>query len=48
MTFTLLAAVPAAILTAMYLYEQRRIAPMPLRARAARSTRDNAVRGRRG
>lgn len=48
MTFTLLAAVPAAILTAMYLYEQRRAAPLPLRARAARSTRDNAIRGLRG
>jgi len=45
MTFTLLAAVPAAILTAMYLYEKRR--PAPLRARAARSTLDNALRGRR-
>ena len=45
MTFTLLAAVPAAILTAMYLYE-RREAP-PLRARAARSTVINALRGRR-
>ena len=47
MTFTLLAAVPAAILTAMYLYE-RRDRPVPLRARAARSTRDNAMAGRRG
>lgn len=46
MTFTLLAAVPAAILTAMYLYE-RRSRVLPLRAVAARSTRDNAVRGRR-
>ncbi|MDD5303142.1 MAG: hypothetical protein PHS14_08530 [Elusimicrobia bacterium] len=45
MTFTLLAAVPAAILTAMYLYERR--AASPLRARAARSTLDNAIRGRR-
>ena len=45
MTFTLLAAVPAAILTAMYLYERRR--PSPLRARAAKSTLDNALRGRR-
>lgn len=47
MTFTLLAAVPAAILTAMYLYE-RREPPVFLKARAARSTRDNAIRGRRG
>jgi len=46
MTFTLLAAVPAAILTALYLYE-RRSQPVLIRARAARSTRDNAVRGRR-
>ncbi len=45
MTFTLLAAVPAAILTAMYLFERRR--PVPLKARAARSTRDNALSGRR-
>lgn len=45
MTVTLLAAVPAAILTAMYLYERRR--PVPLRARAARSTLNNALRGRR-
>ncbi|MBI4060160.1 MAG: hypothetical protein HY403_01890 [Elusimicrobia bacterium] len=45
MTFTLLAAVPAAILTAMYLYERR--AGMPIRARAARSTVINALRGRR-
>lgn len=45
MTFTLLAAVPAAILTAMYLYEKRR--PAPLKAVAARSTLDNALRGRR-
>ncbi len=45
MTITLLAAVPAAILTAMYLYERRELTP--LRARAARSTRDNALRGRR-
>lgn len=45
MTFTILAAVPAAILTAMYLHERR--GPLPLRARAARSTLDNALRGRR-
>lgn len=45
MTFTILAAVPAAILTAMYLYERRKA--FPLRARAAVSTRDNALRGRR-
>ena len=45
MTFTLLAAIPAAILTAMYLYERRTTSP--LRARAAVSTRDNALRGRR-
>jgi len=45
MTVTLLAAVPAAILTAMYLYERRR--PTPLRAHAARSTLNNALRGRR-
>jgi len=45
MTFTLLAAVPAVILTAMYLYETRR--PAPLKAVAARSTLDNAIRGRR-
>lgn len=41
-----LAAVPAAVLTAMYLYERR--GPAPLRARAAKSTLDNALRGRRG
>ena len=45
MTFTLLAAVPAAILTAMYLYEKRR--PAPLKAVAARSTQKNALRARR-
>jgi hypothetical protein len=45
MTYTILAAVPAAILTAMYLYERRDITP--LRARAARSTLVNALRGRR-
>ena len=45
MTITLLAAVPAAILTAMYLYERRDASP--LKARAAVSTRDNALRGRR-
>ena len=44
-TFTILAAVPAALLTAMYFYERRR--PTPLRARAARSTLVNALRGRR-
>ena len=47
MTFTLLAAIPAAILTAMCLYE-RRARVLPLKAVAARSTRDNAIRGRRG
>ena len=46
MIFTMLAAVPAALLTAMYLYE-RRFQAVPHRARAARSTRDNALRGRR-
>ncbi len=45
MTFTLLAAIPAAILTAMYLYERRQASP--LRARAAKSTVVNALRGRR-
>lgn len=45
MTFAILAAVPAVVLTAWYLYERRE--PMPLRARAARSTLDNALRGRR-
>lgn len=45
MTMTILAAVPAVILTAMYLYERREVTP--LRARAARSTVDNALRGRR-
>jgi hypothetical protein len=45
MTFSLLAAVPAAILAAMYIYERR--SPAPLRARAARSTVVNALRGRR-
>lgn len=45
MNFTILAAVPAAILTAMFLYERREA--IPLRARAARSTLDNALRGRR-
>ena len=43
MTFTLLAAIPAAMLTAMYFYERRQVAP--LRARAARSTVINALRG---
>jgi len=46
MTYTLLAAIPAAILTAMFLYE-RRTGFVPSRARAARSTLDNALRGRR-
>jgi len=46
MTFSLLAVVPAAILTALYLYE-RRSSPLPLRAKAARSTLTNALRGRR-
>lgn len=45
MTFILLAAVPAAILTAMYLFERR--AAYLLSARTAVSTRDNAVNGRR-
>ena len=45
MTFTILAAVPAAILTAMYFYERREA--VPLRARAARSTVVNTLRGRR-
>ncbi len=45
MTFTILAAVPACLLTAMYLYERREATP--LRARAAKSTLDNALRGRR-
>ena len=43
MTFTLLAAIPAAMLTAMYFYERREVAP--LRARAARSTVINTLRG---
>lgn len=46
MTLTILAAVPAALLTAMYLFESR-ANPTPLRARAARSTLQNALRGRR-
>jgi hypothetical protein len=46
MTYTILAAVPAAILTAMFLYERRGVW-IPSRARAARSTLDNALRGRR-
>ena len=46
MAFTLLAAVHAAMLTAMFLYE-RRFQAIPHRARAARSTLDNALRGRR-
>lgn len=45
MTFTILAAVPAAILTVMYLYERRQ--PAPLRARAAKSTVINALRRQR-
>ena len=45
MAFTLLAVVSAAILTAMCFYERRSAAP--LRARAAVSTRDNALRNRR-
>ncbi len=45
MTYTILAAVPAAILTAMYLYERREA--VPLKARAARSTVVNTLRGRR-
>ena len=45
MTYSLLAAIPAALLTAMFLYERR--AGVPCRARAARSTLDNALRGRR-
>ena len=43
MTFTLLAAIPACLLAAMYLYERREAAP--LRARAARSTVVNTLRG---
>lgn len=46
MIFYLLAVVPAAFLTAMYLYE-RRETPLPLSAKAARSTLANAIRGRR-
>ena len=46
MTYSLLAAIPAALLTVMFLYE-RRTAAVPCRARAARSTLDNALRGRR-
>lgn len=46
MTYTILAAVPAALLAAMYIYETR-ANPTPLRARAAKSTLDNALRGRR-
>jgi hypothetical protein len=46
MTYSLLAAIPAALLTAMFLYE-RRSGGVPCRARAARSTLDNALRGRR-
>ena len=45
MAFALIAAVPAVLLTAMYFYERRD--PLPLRARAARSTLENALRGRR-
>ncbi len=45
MTLTFFVAVPAVLLTAMYLRERRRT--FPLRARAARSTLDNALRGRR-
>ncbi|MCR4295053.1 MAG: hypothetical protein NUW21_05930 [Elusimicrobia bacterium] len=44
MILTLLAA--AAILTAKLVYERRR-SPLPLKARAARSTLNNALRGRR-
>ena len=47
MTLTLMAALPAvALLSALYLYKRRD--PSPLRARAARSTLENALRGRRG
>ena len=41
-TFTFLAALPAAMLAAMYLYERR--GASPLRARAAKSTLVNALR----
>ena len=44
MTLTLLAVIPAAFLTALYWYEKR--GPAPLRARAARSTLQNALRRR--
>ena len=44
MTFTLLAAVPAALLAMMYLYERKE--PEPMRARAARSTVRAALRRR--
>ncbi len=44
MTITLLAAVPAALLTVMYLFERKE--PEPLRARAARSTLRAAIRRR--
>lgn len=44
-TFTLLAAVPAAMLAAMYLFERRDSSP--LRARAAKSTLVNALRRQR-
>lgn len=44
MTLTLLAA--AAILTAKIIYDRRRPL-LPLKARAARSTLNNALRGRR-
>lgn len=41
-TYTFLAALPAAMLVAMYLYERREAGP--LRARAAKSTLVNALR----
>ena len=44
-TYTLLAALPAAMLAAMYLIERR--GPAPLRARAAKSTLVNALRRQR-
>ncbi|MEK7388746.1 MAG: hypothetical protein AAB036_03520 [Elusimicrobiota bacterium] len=46
MTFAILAGVPAILLAAMYLVE--RVENLrPLRARAARSTLENALRRRR-
>jgi hypothetical protein len=42
MTLALMAAVPAVVLTAAWLYEKK--FPTPLRARAARSTINAALR----